>query len=117
MASFDHPLSTTLGAPPDRRARAVLRFDQPLAAKQVVSAHDRRPADAEFLGESTLRRQTRTRPQPAADDRGAQLLRNVFIARTRSRPAVAPHLQAYAAHDGADPRGKPVSLFRRMVPG
>src|SRR6266511_5878006 len=88
MAKLEHPLSKRLLTPTDPRARAAPGLDQPLAAEKVERAHDRRPADAEFLGESAFRRQTGTRPQPPTNDRGAQLVRNACIA--RPRPARLP---------------------------
>src|SRR6266511_2736517 len=109
MARFEHPLWKQLRTPIDPRACAAPGLDQPLAAEKVERAHDRRPADAEFLGESAFRRQTGTRPQPPTNDRGAQLVRNACIARTHPRPAAAAHIQPYAQDFRADPdppRGK-----------
>jgi DNA-binding CsgD family transcriptional regulator len=108
-----------LRPPADPRARAAPRFDQPLAAKKVERTHDRRPADAELLGESTFRRQTRTRPQPPTDDRGPKLVRDVRIARKRARPAAAPHIEEYAPGRSSDlsrRRRKPASPLPAYVP-
>jgi hypothetical protein len=137
MARFEHPLSKRLGTPTDPRAGAAAGLDQSLAAEKVERAHDRRPADVEFLGESAFRGETRTRPQPPNNDRGAQLVRNVCIAHTGPRPAAARHIQAYAsgrrggsmkteadeppstppARRRDDPRrGKPGAPCRRMGP-
>jgi DNA-binding CsgD family transcriptional regulator len=81
-------------------------------------AHDRRPADVEFLGESAFRGETRTRPQPPNNDRSAQLVRNVCIARKNARPAAAPHIQPYAPGRSSDlgRRGKPASPLPAYVP-
>jgi hypothetical protein len=84
MAKVEHPLSTPLQAPTNPRARAASRLDQPVPAQELERAHDRRPADAEFLGESALRRQTRTRPEAATDDSSTQFVRNLRLARAHS---------------------------------
>jgi hypothetical protein len=86
----------------DPRARAAPGLDQPLGAENVERAHDRRSADLEFVGESAFRGQTRARPQPSCDDRGAQLARNLCIAPTRPGPAAALHVEGYAEHRRVD---------------
>jgi hypothetical protein len=93
MAKLEQPLQGELLMLTDPRARAAPGLDQPFAAEKVERAHYRRPADGEFGGESAFRGQTRTRPQPPCDDRGAQLARNLCIASTRLGPAALPHVQ------------------------
>jgi hypothetical protein len=73
------------------RAGAAPRRDQPLAAEKVERAYDRRPADVILLGEGAFGRQTRARSEAPADDRGAELVGNVGVARSRLRSLAAPH--------------------------
>lgn len=109
LAKLEHPLSKRLRMPTDPRACAAAALDQPLATEKVQRAHDRRPADAQISGESAFRGQTRPRPQPPSDNRGAQLVSNLCI----TRPAV-PHIDAYAPDHRVDLR--PVHRRRRSSP-